>query len=121
MSNRTKFQEKWLKYIDCNDTLVSDWAKKSPQDPYTTFCLICNATFSSDKGFEKLQQHAQSLKPSQVTVESGVTSRSEPQLLKPKPSTSNQAVDIVLYLIEKNPPLEQNYSGVWRILKLTIR
>lgn len=61
MSNRTKFQDNWLNKIDCNKN-VSEWAVKISKDPYSCFCNICNCIFSSVKGFEKLNQHAKTLK-----------------------------------------------------------
>ena len=62
MPNQTKFQSKWLEKVDCNNNIVSEWTVKIEKDLYSCICNICNATFSIDKGFEKINQHAKTVK-----------------------------------------------------------
>ena len=59
---KTKFQDSWLEKNDCNEFKVSEWASKVDTDVYKAYCRICNITFSIEKGFDKIDQHAKTQK-----------------------------------------------------------
>ena len=52
------FQDSWLQKRDCNKTVVGTYAKKSKKGAEYTFCKICDSSFKTKKGFEKINQHA---------------------------------------------------------------
>lgn len=64
----TKFQSSWLsREINIEDKknngkkitmLVSEVFERSSKGDMFTFCKVCNCSFSTKKGFEKIQQHA---------------------------------------------------------------
>lgn len=57
---KCSFRPEWLKKIDPNDCAVSEWARKHSETE--AFCSICKKAFTITKGFQAIEQHANSAK-----------------------------------------------------------
>lgn len=58
LQKMVKFTKIWLTKTDVNGMVVNSWAKESSKGALHTFCVACNVNFKTDKGFEKINQHA---------------------------------------------------------------
>lgn len=48
----------WLSRLDERGVLAKSWAKASLKGPLFTYCIPCPTDFKTEKGFEKINQHA---------------------------------------------------------------
>ena len=63
---RTKFCKSWLKKLDDNGTLVSEWAKENEKDIHGCICTWCSniteLNLDVSTGFIRLRQHSRTEK-----------------------------------------------------------